>query len=394
MAGHAGGSKGRHACTSAVPAPTACQNALIMRPTKKVLAPYLVAWALGLVPGCADEVAVRPGPDAAQSVAVSAPTLAEPCGTDLDVNNGATAPDLGSLPPSTPWKGDDPARPGPLTVMETPTTIPIAGATLRAAGQEIPVLAGSVRATIHAPTAGAALPLVLVLPGFTISHTDYATYARHLASHGFAVIGVDTRAELFRAVHDREAHELTQVLTWATSDASPLAGRIDATKIALAGHSKGGKLAAYTAALDARVDLTIGWDPVNGGGGPCAFDTNCNRLPVAPNCQGKSAGIQSFTRAETLVLGAPPDALFNPDENVNAKHFYRGAPSPASYVLLDASHAAWSSITANAEVVRITKSVTTALLLSRFRAVTGLDPYLPGGTRLAAEPLVRETRRK
>ncbi|MET0339976.1 MAG: hypothetical protein ABW252_03205 [Polyangiales bacterium] len=44
--------------------------------------------------------------------------------------------------------------------------------------------------------------------------------------------------------------------------------------------------------------------------------------------------------------------------------------------------------------MRITKSVTLALLLSRFRAVTGLEPYLPGGASLATEPLVRETQRK
>jgi hypothetical protein len=166
--------------------------------------------------------------------------------------------------------------------------------------------------------------------------------------------------------------------------------RIDATKIAVAGHSKGGKLAFFASALDARIDLVIGWDPVNGGGGPCEFDSNCNAMPVAPNCAVMAHGIQHYMRAESLVSGEPPDPDLNPEASQNCVHFYRGAPSPAALILLATGHAAWTMGANAPDVFRIAKATQLALLLQRFRNATGLDDYLPESAKLAADALIKQ----
>lgn len=316
------------------------------------------------------------------------PRPTAPCGTDLDVYNGRVTPDVGTLPAPTTWGGGDPSLDGPATVTAQVTSVPIAAGTLHALGQSITVAAASLGATAYVPGGSGPFPLVVVLPGFTQSYTAYATFSQHFASHGFAALGVDTLGGTTVAIHDQEAYQVVQTIDWVLSGKSPFGASIDATKIAVAGHSKGGKVAFYTAALDPRVDLVIGWDPSNSGGGPCAFDPNCNALPVAPNCNVQSSGLESFQHAETLVIGAPADPLWNPDAAANSRNFYRGAPSPAAFVDLNTGHPSWASITANADVVRITKYVHIARLLERFRNVTGLAKYLPGGATLAAEPLL------
>jgi hypothetical protein len=115
---------------------------------------------------------------------------------------------------------------------------------------------------------------------------------------------------------------------------------------------------------------------------------------VAPNCTASRSGVQHLSHAESLVIGAPPDPAFNPDPNHNAIHFYRGAPSPASLVLLDTGHVPWATGASDAAVFRITKRVHTAVLLRRFFGVTGLEAFLPDGARVTSEPLLLDARVK
>ena len=145
-------------------------------------------------------------------------------------------------------------------------------------------------------------------------------------------------------------------------------------KIAVAGHSKGGKVSFFTAVIDDRVDLAIGWDPSNSGGPPCFIGNvvpglSCNALPAAPNCMIESPGNLHFMQAESLVLGEPRDNAVNPDKHHNSVHFYRGAPSPASLVLFNAGHVAplpmevlGLSIAGDATVIKWNKAVHMALL--------------------------------
>lgn len=308
------------------------------------------------------------------------PRPAAPCGEDLDAPNGRVAPELGEVPDGGLFEGD-PADVGPYAISAEDVTIPNPD-------PERPALAATVFTPLGsdgAPLAGP-LPLVLVFPGFPAQHTSYRHFAEPLASHGFGVVAATPALWSFAEPqeHPKTAADVRAVLDWALAE-STLAARLDATKVALAGHSAGGKMSFFAAALDPRVDLVVGWDPQNGGGPPCsiaeAMGLDCNRWPVAPNCLAEDPGLLHQLRAEVLVFAAR-DAAFTPDAHLWAEHFYRGAPSPASFVLFSAAgHADWVS---DGDVSRVTRRVHTALLLSRFRGVRGLETYLPGGAALTA----------
>ncbi len=302
----------------------------------------------------------------------------DPCGEDLQVVCGTVIPHFGMVV-ETERAGLDPSAPGDYAVETTVTQIN------GPRGDEIPI-------TIYAPYERGVpligpMPLVLVLPGFGFSHTGYPHFTEHLASHGFMVVGADVATGGFMdpAVHDQKTEKVLAVLDWALAD-SPVAERLDADKVASIGHSLGGKLSFYAAALDSRIDMVVAWDPQNGGGPPCFLgDPSCNDFPVAPNCESNESGLIHQIRAESLTFGAE-DLIFTPDVHLRADRFYRGAPSPAHFVSMPAAgHAAWSG---GGEVSVLSRGVHTALLLNRMMGVTGLDEWLPGGEQLEMAPSV------
>jgi len=328
------------------------------------------------------DAGVDAGVDAAPA---DPPRLADPCGTDLDAPNGH-APVAYPAPPDGGVFTRDPGEAGPFEVLLEEVAVPNPD-------PERETLAG----TLFTPSVDGAtpaqgpLPLVVVFPGFGIRHPQYAPLATHLASHGFVVVTATPSGWSFAAPqeHPKTAADLLAVLDWALAD-SPVAARLDPRRLALAGHSAGGKMAFFAAALDPRVGLVIGWDPQNGGGPPCAIaetmDMDCNRWPVAPNCEADDPGQLANLHAESLVFAAR-DTTFTPDAHLHAEHFYRGAPSPAHLLLFPAaSHTDW--IQASGAVTLLTKRVHTALLLTRFRGLQGLSAWLPGGAALAAETMV------
>ncbi len=330
-------------------------------------------------------------------------TPAEACGTDLDADNGQVLPALGTVPKGKVFQGD-PLDAGPFKVLTSKHAVP-----------NPDPMWNDVALTIYAPSSdGRTLAdgkhaLVMVMPGFgkglglTLSglHPSYAFYSEHLASHGFIVVGMNFVAGgiglPFVTTENLGAHFLTQqtknvaevkaVLDFALS-ASPVKSQIDDSKIAIAGHSQGGKVAFFAAVEDARFDLVIGWDPQNAAGGtPCAgAPDTCNLLPIAPICPDPAdpakanPGRLHELHAETLVFAAR-DSGSIPDTHQFAENFYRGAPSPAHLLLFkDASHENWSD--GNNPVAKTTMRAQLALLLTRFQGVTGLEGYLPGADKL------------
>lgn len=314
------------------------------------------------------------------------PIPTAPCGTDPQVHNGTAVPDLGVV--STPGAYTyDPVDNGAFdTIVENlQLDNPTAGR------GKIPVSV-FVPSTDGTTPADGTFPLVVFFPGFGTSHTSYTHFTRKLASHGFVVIGASfpNTGFLDPAHHDLNALEGDAVITWATT-VGPYADHIDATKIATMGHSQGGKIAFYVAALDPNVDMVIGLDPQNGGGPPCAVagtvGANCNAWPVAPNCKANDPGLESQLHAETLVFAAE-DKTITPDAHLRAIHFYRGAPSPAHLVHMPSvGHASWVTDSATSQV---TRRVATSLLLTRFGGWTGLEAYLPDGTYLDSVASVSE----
>ncbi|HTU60738.1 MAG TPA: alpha/beta fold hydrolase, partial [Polyangiales bacterium] len=299
---------------------------------------------------------------------------------ELQAVVGDARPDFGAAPSAPVASADgDPNEPGSYGVWRSDAVIPNPDSARSALDATFYAPSDDGGTTVSAGPFG----LVLVMHGFGLTHLDYAPISSHMASHGFVVLGLTLPFSLTSA-HDKNADEAIAAIEFALSTAAPEAVQthIDAQKIAAAGHSLGGKIAFYAAALDARIDLVIAWDPSNAGGPPCFIDAmGCNNFPVAPNCLVMQAGIVHQLRAESLVFRAAADGA-NPEPEHNAIHFFRGAPAPATLIDFDANaqHGDWAS--AESAVLPRTRRVHIAFLRQRFYGHTGLDLWLPNGAQI------------
>ncbi len=290
----------------------------------------------------------------------------------VDASTPAPSADASPPPPTpdaTPEPPEftgDPEQDGSFAVFEQSVSIPG------------PV--GNLDATVYAPssdggttiaTADGPFPVVIVMPAFTTPHTNYAVFARHLATWGFLCVGFDFTED---GEHEQSANEAIATIDWALSD--PLtADAADSTRIATAGHSLGGKISFFTAVLDSRVTAVVGWDPVDSGGPPCFIDPDgCHRWSIAPNGYDGDEGRMDEIDAAILIFAAPSGA-FNPTEH-HAERFWEGAESPAMYVMFpNGGHLNWPN--GNPEQ-RISKRTHTAWLLRHLYGMSGLEPFLTG----------------
>jgi hypothetical protein len=385
--------------------------------SKKVLIFVAAVLSSYLSLGCEGEDLCELDPALCEGAEIDPEVMAEPCALDENADQNpesdvsqvklTISPDFGDVPDGGIFEGD-PTEMGQYSVVVQETNIAIFARTVEAAGRTIEIEPGVLKGTAYLPEGVTEkMPLIVVMAGFQAGHASYAAYSEHFASYGFAVLGVDTRSENLSPSHAKEAVEVMSVLDWVdTNSVSPFLGLVDMTKIAIAGHSKGGKVAFYASAIDYRIDLVIAWDPSNSGGPPCGIagiipGQECNAIPIAPNCALGSSGTGHFMNAESLVLGVPRDLLLNPDAHLNSIHFYRGAPSPAMFVQLKGGHA--SSVPGPvlginlgvAEIIRINKGVQLAFVLSRFAGMTGddLDAWLPD-TAAGVENILAQDKEK
>ena len=148
--------------------------------------------------------------------------------------------------------GADLSLPGPFAITTR------SGVTARA-GRSIPWTAS------YPTSPGSPRPLLLFAPGFQIPSSAYADLMSHVASWGFVAVRADPVAGLVNASHPAMVLDLRAVLdNLLAPGALPIA--VDAGRIALAGHSLGGKLAVMMAGADARVGAVYAFDPVNNAG--------------------------------------------------------------------------------------------------------------------------------
>lgn len=214
-------------------------------------------------------------------------------------------------------------------------------------------------------------PVVLLMPGFSSRHTAWEDWGEHLASWGFAVAAFTFSANSFSdpADHERDAEEARAVLDWLDDF------DVDHDRVAAAGHSKGGKIAFFAAALDERIDAVVGYDPVDAGGAPCFIDPDaCHQWSVAPGSYEGDAGMMDGLAIPSLIFAAPA-GLANPAEH-HASLFFDGAPSPSTYALHpEALHAWWPG---EDDVADVDLPMSVAFLASHLRGANGTDPWLHG----------------
>ncbi|MGC3862888.1 alpha/beta hydrolase family protein [Micromonospora chersina] len=97
---------------------------------------------------------------------------------------------------------------------------------------------------------------IAISPGYTATWSSLSWLGPRIASHGFVVIGIETNTLLDQP--DSRGRQLLAALDYLTQRSS-VRGRIDATRLAVAGHSMGGggtlEAAAARPSLQAAVPL-------------------------------------------------------------------------------------------------------------------------------------------
>uniref|UniRef100_UPI0035B6AC2C Leaf-branch compost cutinase n=1 Tax=Unknown prokaryotic organism TaxID=2725 RepID=UPI0035B6AC2C len=169
---------------------------------------------------------------------------------------------------------------------------------------------------------------IAMSPGYTADASSLAWLGRRLASHGFVVLVINTNSRFDGP--DSRASQLSAALNYLrTSSPSAVRARLDANRLAVAGHSMGGggtlRIAEQNPSLKAAVPLT-----------PWHTDKTFN------------------TSVPVLIVGAEADTVAPVSQY--AIPFYQNLPSttPKVYVeLCNASHIAPNSNNAAISVYTI-----------------------------------------
>ncbi|MCB9563554.1 MAG: hypothetical protein H6709_23070 [Kofleriaceae bacterium] len=249
---------------------------------------------------------------------------------------------------------------------------------------------GTAGLTIYTPSsdggtspAAGPWPLVVVSTGFQIGRTNYDATCRHLASWGYLTISHDYTS----GNHQEKAAEVSELIDWALGGSSGLAARIDAGKIAVAGHSMGGKVSILTAIEDDRVGAVVGWDPVDA----LPPFGNDGSTSVAPERMAELT-VPFAVLGETTDGSGSGQACAPADDNYT-QYFGAACNAPATLevTIAGADHTDWvdsrsscglaclfcaTGATDDATVLTITRRVTVAWLQTYLRGLGGYGPYL------------------
>ncbi|WP_370617581.1 alpha/beta hydrolase family protein [Mumia sp. Pv 4-285] len=97
---------------------------------------------------------------------------------------------------------------------------------------------------IYYPSTGSGYGAVVFSPGFTARASQYSGLARRVASHGFVVLVIDTNSTLDQP--DSRGRQILAGVDYLT-ERSSVRTRLDASRVAVAGHSMGGGGTLYAA---------------------------------------------------------------------------------------------------------------------------------------------------
>lgn len=175
---------------------------------------------------------------------------------------------------------------------------------------------------LHAPQASGQYAVFLFQHGFMAESSAYEGMLRHIASHGFIVVAPQMYQPGLMALFGtpsafEEAEVASGLVEWMAEHLSAVTGvtaRVD--RLAIGGHSRGGKVAWLTALKDpTRFRAIIGIDPVDGRGGPAG---NQPRVTAEPFPFSLPA----------LVIGAGLGGACAPTGD-NYVQFYESSQPPA-----------------------------------------------------------------
>ncbi|MEU8068766.1 MULTISPECIES: alpha/beta hydrolase [unclassified Micromonospora] len=161
-------------------------------------------------------------------------------------------------------------------------------------------------------TAEGTFGAVAISPGYTASWSSLSWLGPRIASHGFVVIGIETITRLDQP--DSRGRQLLAALDYLTQRSS-VRGRIDTSRLAVAGHSMGGGGSLEAAAARPSLQAAV---------------------PLAPWNLDKT---WSDVRVPTLIIGGETDSVA--PVATHSIPFYNSIPSSSekAYLELDgASH--------------------------------------------------------
>ncbi|MGQ0599872.1 dienelactone hydrolase family protein [Aquabacterium sp.] len=93
--------------------------------------------------------------------------------------------------------------------------------------------------TVYTPNAPGQYALIAVCPGFSAAQSSIAAMSRRLATHGFVVVAIDTFT-ILDLPGSRGNQLLAALKTVAALQTGPVVGKVDASRMAVAGWSMGG----------------------------------------------------------------------------------------------------------------------------------------------------------
>ena len=151
---------------------------------------------------------------------------------------------------------------------------------------------------------------VAISPGYTASWSSMDWLGPRIASHGFVVIGIDTITRLDQP--DSRGRQLLAALDYLTQRSS-VRGRIDSSRLAVAGHSMGG--GGSLEAARSRPSLQAA-------------------VPLAPWHTTKS---WSTLQVPTLIVGGEDDSVA--PVLTHSKPFYNSIPASSEKAYLELNNA-------------------------------------------------------
>ncbi|KAL5561737.1 hypothetical protein UlMin_031484 [Ulmus minor] len=177
---------------------------------------------------------------------------------------------------------------------------------------------------IVTPTVKGTYPVILFLHGFYLRNNFYLQLLQHISSHGYIVVA----PQLYECVSPtgpQEIESAAKVTDWLEEGLKPhLPENVspDLTKVALTGHSRGGKAAfalalGITSKTSLNFSVLVGIDPVAGTqafrtkpyiltGVPHSLDLS---IPVA-NCMSPPCAPEGLNHEEFFKESKPPCVHF------------------------------------------------------------------------------------
>lgn len=215
-------------------------------------------------------------------------------------------------------------------------------------------------ATIYYPTAAGTYGGAAISPGYTETQSAISWFGPRLASHGFVVITINTNTTLDNP--DSRGTQLLSALDYLTGSSSVKAS-VDASRLAVMGHSMGG--GGSLAAAKTRPSLKAA-------------------IPLAPWHTDKT---WPEVTTPTLIIGAESDGIA--PVNSHAEPFYESLPTSAEHAYLELNGAGHNATNSD----NATTSTQSVAWLKRFvNGDTAYNSYLcPGPAPSSAVEEYRST---